>query len=74
MQVEKIDVEMLAYITVVRDGDDLKKRGKFMGLYGIPPQGGRYWFADNGKEGECETDKEARAAIQKEWASVEEVK
>ena len=67
MQIEDVEVKMLADIIIVRDGIDLKKRGAFMGLYGIPPAGGRHWFANNGVEGVCNTDIEAQAAIEEQW-------
>lgn len=51
--------EDLAYVTLIGDGTSKKHFGNFIGLLGIPPRGGRYWFAENGDNGYCETEAEA---------------
>ena len=62
MQIEELDEECLACIELVRDGTNTIP-GKFIGLYGIPQRGGRWWYANNGTSGYCCTEEEARASI-----------
>lgn len=62
MQIEDLDEDLVGVI-VVRDGEHRHARGNFIGLYGIPSRGGLYWYADNGDNGYCETDVEARSEI-----------
>jgi hypothetical protein len=62
MQIEDLGEDLLS-VTLVRDGTSRHMRGNFIGLYGIPSRGGRYWYAENGDNGYCETDEEARAEI-----------
>jgi hypothetical protein len=63
-RVEVGDVEL------VFDGWPPRERpsyGNFLGLFGIPPRGGRAWIAENGDTGYCETDDEAIAEIVAAW-------
>lgn len=53
--------EDLVYPTVVRDVGGGERT--YLGMYGIPPRGGRWWVADCGCSGYCEDEKEARREI-----------
>lgn len=67
MNREPLDID-LVNAEIVRDGDDPKHlTGNFLGILGIPPQGGRYWHAANGDYGYCETDEEALREIAAAW-------
>ena len=67
MQILEFDEEALVYIALVFDGNNKKVLGNFMGLYGIPARGGRYWWAVNGDSGYCDSDKEAQHEIKQAW-------
>ena len=56
--------EDLAYVTLIGDGTSKKHFGNFIGLFGIPPRGGLFWYAENGDYGYCETKAEAIKEIE----------
>ncbi len=51
--------EDLVSVTLIGDGTSKKYFGNFIGLFGIPPRGGLFWYAENGNCGYCETKAEA---------------
>lgn len=60
----------LASIHLVYDGSPRRKSppyGNCLGLYGIPPQGGRYWVAVNGDHGEAVDDAECERELEEAW-------
>jgi hypothetical protein len=70
-KVTRIEVnDMLDCIELVFDGYPPRKHppyGNFLGLFGIPPRGGRMWVAENTDYGYCETEEEAIAEIVAAW-------
>lgn len=60
----------LVNIRLVYDGAANRKRppyGNYLGCYGIPPQGGRYWVAANGDHGEAADAMECCRELKKAW-------
>lgn len=55
--------EVLYGLTLVRDGAPRSSTGNFIGFYGIPQQGGWYYYAENGDHGEAVSEAECREEI-----------
>lgn len=60
--------ESLVYPVLIYDGASKSKTlGNFLGLHGIPPRGGRVWYAVNGDHGDAASDEEAEREILEAW-------
>ena len=57
----------LVDIVLIYDGTSKRQLGNFLGLHGIPPQGGRAWYAVNGDHGDVETEADAEREILEAW-------